>query len=222
MLKRRLELLLASRRNIAGCLAALVGVGLMALGITAGAFGFALIAILYGVAFALTPAERGLALTYFQNAGTNDVEQSLKRLLTMIWGRVSDDIFQKVGSIAHSIVITLRQDGTSGDPTDPNVNLVRQTALSYLPEALNSYLAIPRIFAERRPVQDGKTAHDLLMDQLNLMDTRLDEVADSIAKNDTERLMANVRFLQERFAPSQLATASVSADASESERAKVV
>ena len=32
------------------------------------------------------------------------------------------------------------------------------------------------------------------MDQLNVMDAKLREAADAIAKNDTDRLMANVAF----------------------------
>ena len=51
------------------------------------------------------------------------------------------------------------------------------------------------------------------MDQLNLMDQKMKEAADDIAADDTERLLTNARFLQERFASSSLepATAAVAA-----------
>ena len=42
------------------------------------------------------------------------------------------------------------------------------------------------------------------MDQLNLMDTKMREAAEDLAANDTERLLTNARFLQERFATSTL------------------
>jgi len=143
-------------------------------------------------------------VTYAATADGREIRNGLERLLLATNSRVADDVYQKVGSIAHSIVVTLPEDGSGIDRTDPNINLVRQTALSYLPEALNAYLAIPRVYAERRPVEGGRTAHDLLMEQLTVMDERMHEVADAIAKNDTDKLLANVRFLQERFSSSQL------------------
>jgi hypothetical protein len=200
----RIEPFLYSRRNIVGSALALFGLGLLFLGITSGIIGLGVVAGLYAVGYLATPPERGVSLTLFDTQDTRDMSQGLQKLLNSIQGRVSDDVYQKVGSIAHSIVMTLPQNGTGIDPADPNVNLIRQTALSYLPEALNAYLAIPRIYAERRPVDGTKTAHDVLMDQLDVMDTRLRETADAIAKNDTDRLMSNVRFLQERFANSSL------------------
>jgi len=201
---RRIEPFLYSRRNIVGSALAIFGLGMLFLGVTSGLIGLGAVVGLYAVGYLATPPERGVSLTLFDTQDTRDMTQGLQKLLASIQGRVSDDVYRKVGSIAHSIVVTLPQNGGGIDPADPNVNLIRQTAISYLPEALNAYLAIPRIYAERRPVDGAKTAHDVLMDQLNVMDTRLHETADAIAKNDTDRLMSNVRFLQERFADSAL------------------
>ena len=166
---------------------------------------------------------RRVGLPFRHPPDNRAVEDELRRILVGIRGRVADDIFQKVGSISYRIVTTLTNEGTGGDPLDPNVNLIRQTALSYLPEALRAYLGIPRTYAEGRPVESGKTAHDILMDQLTVMDSKLNEVAEAIARNDTERLLANVRFLQERFASSSLqATPAATEAASESDPAKIV
>jgi hypothetical protein len=204
---RRLEPFLYSRRNIVGSALGLFGVGMLLVGLTGGLIGVASVAALYGIGYLITPAERGVSLTLFGTDDTKQIRRGLEKLLESIRFRVADDVFQAVGSIAHSIVMTFPQDGAGIDPTDPNVNLVRQTALSYLPEALNAYLAIPRIYAERRPVQGGQTAHDILMGQLRVMDARMGDVAEAIAKNDTDRLLSQVRFLQERFANSALEVA---------------
>ena len=75
---------------------------------------------------------------------------------------------------------------------------------AYLPQALDSYLAVPRAFAERRPVAGGRTPHDVLLEQLDLMDRKMQEVADDIARHDSDRLLANGRFLAERFSGSSL------------------
>jgi hypothetical protein len=42
------------------------------------------------------------------------------------------------------------------------------------------------------------------MDQLTLLDTKMGEVADAVNKNDTDALLANGRFLEDRFGGSSL------------------
>jgi hypothetical protein len=202
--QRRIERFLYSRKNIAGALLAVAGVGLFVLGITGGWVGLGVIGLLYAAGYLVVPSERGLRLTLSNSQDSRDIRDGLNRLMTSIRYRVADDVYNRVGSIAHAILQTLPQDGGSIDATDPNVNLIRQTALAYLPQALDAYLAIPRIYAERRPISHGKTAHDVLLDQLNIMDAKMREVAEDIALKDTDRLLANVRFLQERFADSSL------------------
>ena len=213
MWRKRLEFYLTSRRNIAGCIGGLAGIGLLAFGITSGGVGLGVIAGLYTIGYLAARPEKGLGVDLFGNDDSDDIKRGLERLLASIRFRVTDDVYQRVGSIAYSIVQTLPSNGRAVDPTDPNVNLIRQTALNYLPQALDAYLSIPRIYAERRPVAGGRTAHQILMDQLNLMDQKMKEAADDIAANDTERLLTNARFLQERFANSSLepATATVAA-----------
>jgi hypothetical protein len=147
---------------------------------------------------------RRVGLPFLDRPDSRDIEEELRKILLGIQGQVADDIFQKVGMIAYTIVTTLTNEGAGMDPLDPNANLIRQTALSYMPDALHAYLAIPRAYAESRPVDGNKTAHDILLDQLNLMDSKLHEVAEAIARNDTENLLTSVRFLQERFASSSL------------------
>jgi hypothetical protein len=212
--RKRLELFLTSRRNIAGCVGGIGGIGLLAFGITSGGVGLGIVAGLYVIGYLAARPEKGIGLSLVDTGDSADMKRGLERLLASIRFRVTDDVYQRVGSIAYSIVQTLPNDGRANDPTDPNVNLIRQTALNYLPQALDAYLSIPRIYAERRAVSGGKTAHEILMDQLDLMDQKMKEAADDIAANDTERLLTNARFLQERFANSSLepATASVPAN----------
>ena len=202
---RRLEPFVYSRRNIAGSVLALIGLGLFVLGVTSGPIGIGLIPALYAVGYLVVQPERGVAQTLSAAQDPGQVRDALERLLISIHGRVADDIYARVASIRGSILATLPESDEGGaDATDPNVYLIRRTALSYLPQALDAYLAMPRIYAERRPVTDGRTPHDFLLDQLNLMDTKLREVADDIVSHDTEKLLANGRFLQERFATSTL------------------
>jgi hypothetical protein len=78
--------------------------------------------------------------------------------------------------------------------------VVERTALDYVPAALESYLNLPRGYANRVPVSDGRTARQVLLDQLALLEAKLGEVVEAIAKGDTDRLLAHGRFLEDRFA----------------------
>jgi hypothetical protein len=51
-----------------------------------------------------------------------------------------------------------------------------------------------------QPVQDGKTAKALLYDQLSVLDSKMKEIATNLTTNDAQALLANGRFLRERFA----------------------
>jgi hypothetical protein len=84
-------------------------------------------------------------------------------------------------------------------PFSQDLYLVRQTAGEYLPRTINAYLAMPKDTAEKPMNTDGKTPHQELKAQLDLLDSKLDDIAQDLQRQDTDRLLANRRFLQERF-----------------------
>src|SRR5258708_25682941 len=82
--------------------------------------------------------------------------------------------------------------------------IVEGRALEYLPTALEAYLNLPKAYATLKPVEGTKTASQVLLDQLTLLDEKMHEVSDDIAKNDSDKLLANGRFLAEKFGRSEL------------------
>lgn len=83
-------------------------------------------------------------------------------------------------------------------PFSQDLYIVRQTAADYLPRTIEAYLALP---GEGDPVvgPGGRTALDELRSQLQLLDARLDDIAQDLQRQDVGRLLANRRFLEERF-----------------------
>jgi hypothetical protein len=201
---RRLEAFLYSRRNIVGSLLALGGLGLHFVGLIVGPLWLPITAGLYLIGVLLVPGEQGLTIRLGAAQDASEVRDGLERLLRALRGKVADDLYAKVVSIQASILGTLATEASAGDGADPNVYLIRQTALEYLPDAFSSYLRIPRVMAERRSIAGGHTPHDVLLDQLDLMDRRLADVADDIARHDSDKLLANGRFLAEKFGVSSL------------------
>ncbi|MFI5254921.1 MAG: hypothetical protein ACHQ15_05645 [Candidatus Limnocylindrales bacterium] len=216
---RRLQAFLYSRRNIVASLLALGGLALHFIGLVGGPIWLPITVGLYAIGYLLVPGEQGLELRLGAAEDAGEVRDGLARLLSGLRGKVADDIFQKVLSIQNSILATLTVEEGPGDGADPNVYLIRQTALSYLPDALDTYLRMPRAMAERRPVADGRTPHDVLLDQLDLMDRRLADVADDMARHDSDKLLANGRFLAEKFGVSSLQVPDASAETTEAAKA---
>jgi len=203
---RRLEAFLYSRKNIVACLLALGGLALHFGGLIPGTEWLPITAGLYLIGALLVPGERALDLTLAGAGDSASIKNALDQLMRSIKGRVEDDIYATVGQIRDSILVTLGNGngGNSGQAAvDPNVYLIRQTALSYLPEALNAYLALPRLYANRS-LGGRKSAHDTLLAQLNLMNQKMSEVAEAIVAHDTDRLEAHGRFLAEKFGGSSL------------------
>jgi hypothetical protein len=201
---RRFESFLYSRRNLVGSALALGGLILHFVGLIAGPLWLPITLGLYAIGVLLVPAEKGLSIQLGAAEDASQIRDGLARLLRALRGKVADDLYAKVVRIQSSILATLEIEGTAGDGADPNVYLIRQTALGYLPDAFAAYLRMPRLMAERRAIAGGRTPHDVLLDQLDLMDRRLADVADDMARHDSDKLLANGRFLAEKFGVSSL------------------
>ncbi|MCL2422721.1 MAG: hypothetical protein FWD11_02325 [Micrococcales bacterium] len=76
------------------------------------------------------------------------------------------------------------------------------TATSYLPEAVDAYLRLPRDFADTREVSRGKTSLMLLVDQLDLLATTMQQISDAVSRQDAQALVVHGAFLAEKFASS--------------------
>jgi hypothetical protein len=112
-------------------------------------------------------------------------------------GKVPDLVASRVRRIcatARDTIPRLSQVGGSRD-----VHSVMATVTSYLPEALGAYLRLPRSFADRRPVDKGKTSLMVLVDQLDLLAATMDQIFDAACRADAEALVAHGRFLAEKF-----------------------
>jgi hypothetical protein len=83
-------------------------------------------------------------------------------------------------------------------PFSHDLHIVRQTAADYLPRTVEAYL---KLTGDGDPAvgAGGKTALDELKEQLNLLDSKLDEIAQDLQRQDVDQMLANRRFLEERF-----------------------
>ena len=84
-------------------------------------------------------------------------------------------------------------------PFSQDLHLVRQTASDYLPRTVNAYLSLPAEAVDTPLRTGGQTARQELKTQLDLLDSKLDDIAQDLQRQDADRLLANRRFLEARF-----------------------
>jgi len=191
---------LYSTKNIVGSVLALIGLVLFFTGVVGGLWPVIVIG-LYLIGALVTP---GIATIDLRSGfDPDDVRKAMDHEVHAVSGRVPPEVLAKVQSIQQIILGILPRSGAL-PPGSPELFVVERTATEYLPTALESYLNLPRAYATLHPVQNGKTAKQVLMDQLTLLESKMSEVADDVHRNDTDRLLANGRFLEERFGGSAL------------------
>ena len=190
-----------STKNIVGCSLAIVGPVLALAGVLAPPLGLVLAPALYAVGALASPPAKKVQLAAGLDAG--DVEKDLKELQRRVHGRVPADVDLRVKQLATMISETLPRADALGDGSNARYVLVK-TATDYLPSCLQAYLDLPRTYADNKVVADGKTSQRLLCDQLDVLVEQMNEVAEAVNRADTDKLLADGRFLAEQFGRSPL------------------
>ncbi len=190
-----------STKNITGCVLAVGGPILAAVGVVAPPVGLALVPALYAIGALVAPHRKRVNLVAGVTPG--DVQKSLADIQREISGRVPPEIGEKVAHISQTITDCLPRADALGAGS-PGQYVLVQCATNYLPSTLQGYLSLPRSYADHHVVDKGQTARDMLSDQLDVLSKQIDEIAEAVNAADTDQLAANGRFLAERFGASPL------------------
>jgi len=123
-----------------------------------------------------------------------EVERDVRRQLALIDHRVPRDIELRVREIVTTITDVLPRAAELG-PASRDLYVLQRTADDYLPTALQTYLNLP----PGALVPGGKTADQVLSEQLDVLAARLHQVKGAIQRKDSDALVAHGRFLDEKF-----------------------
>jgi hypothetical protein len=194
---------LYSSKNIIGSTLALFGLVLFFTHVITVAFWPFVVAALYGIGALLAPGPPQVALggTSFD---PDSIRKALQRQLSIASGKLPPPEQATLQQIADTIMGILPHYAEF-PPGSPDLFVVGRTATDYLPSALQAYLNLPRAYATLHKMPNGKTADEVLGDQLSLIATKMNEVADAVHKKDSDALLANGRFLEQKFGASPLA-----------------
>lgn len=199
--KLRALLFLYSNANIAGCALALAGPALL----FAGAIGpgwLAITAGLYAAGWLLGRAGRQAPEIDRHIEDSLTVDEALRRLDALA-AQVSPHLGPEMNAHLRSLRTYIAEvlPRLLGDRSHHDANLftVRETVLRYLPETLANYVALPPAFRTTHAVKDGKTARQILADQLALLDAKMQDIVANVAGADAQALLANGKFLEMKF-----------------------
>lgn len=133
----------------------------------------------------------------------NDVLEQLDTLCEQIKGKVPALIEARTARIARTVHDIVPRIATLGIGSSA-AHTVISTATSYLPEALDAYMRLPRNYADRRAISGGKTSLMVLCDQLDLLGAKMDEALEAVLQSDVDALIAHGQFLKEKFSTGHL------------------
>jgi hypothetical protein len=188
---------LASAKNLIGGALAVVGLVLHLFGLLGPFPVWALVAAgLYAVGAVLGPRRRvRVARSTFD---PQQIRRSLDHTYQMTFGRLPPDVQTRVAAIRQEILELLPH--AAEFPTgSQDLYVLQRMAIDYLPTTIEAYLALPASYATAHVVQEGKTPLDVMKEQLDLLDAQMDEITDAVHRRDSDRLLANGIFLEERF-----------------------
>ena len=111
--------------------------------------------------------------------------------------RLPADVEKKVDRIRRKAAV-LGQRPERFPIGSKDLYVVQRTASDYLPATVNAYLEVPS-WSVDTPAADGRTPSQMLHSQLDLLEAKLDEIAETVRKQRVDNLLANERFLEENF-----------------------
>jgi hypothetical protein len=196
-LKMRILLFLYSTPNLVGCVLAIAGLGLFFGGVIAD-WWLPIVAGLYAIGWVAMPADKDIELQVRNEMTQDNLVESVEELMRQSKHRLPGEAIERLAKI-RDVVVALAPKLFSGDvPMTYAITLINAVTRD-LPQTVKNYLHLPTAFATVHSVENGLTCKQLLLGQLDLLSAQLSKIAENIYKDDADALVANGKFLQEKF-----------------------
>lgn len=137
-----------------------------------------------------------------------DAREALDRALEAVRGlvdfnpedRLSASLQARVLELCAQLRTLLQQwDRSKGTLSLEETFQARHIVLSYLPDALKTYLSIPPRFARSKLLANGQTAEDTFRATVEDLSTKVLQLTEDLASQDAEAFLNHSRFLQQKF-----------------------
>jgi hypothetical protein len=129
-----------------------------------------------------------------------EVVAVLDRLIANVRGLVPDTEVATLRRIRDAAARALPTTDGPLDLTNHETWLLRQICIDYVPGAFEHFIALPSDLASE-PVLDGRTARQVLDEQLALIESRLDGMATRSYRREAGGLLNHARFVADSLRP---------------------
>lgn len=111
--------------------------------------------------------------------------------------KLPPDVEQKVDRIRRKAAV-LAQHADRFPIGSHDLYVVQHTPTDYLPETIRAFTDVPS-WSINTSAEDGRTPLQMVHNQLDLLETKLDEIAEAVKNQRVDRLLMNERFLEQNF-----------------------
>lgn len=153
---------------------------------------------IFGVARVVQRSSRARDLQPTRAGRSPSPRPTLARLKHIDTRRLPASVRLKVGQIQRKAQ-GLLQYANQFPVGSEDLYVVQAAVNDYVPATLNAYMAMPPGSDRVAVTADGKTSWQVLWEQLSVIERKLDEITWGLHRRNGERMVANGRFLEERF-----------------------
>lgn len=196
-----------SNKNITGLVCASLIAALGFVGIVKHAwFIVAMIAYVFG--YIIGPKEKAVVFYHIKGENMADYVGFLHKFLKNSLDNSklpieAKSILQSITKDAVELLNFLQSKDSVDESSEEMMNL-KSIFDTYIPKLINQFSKLPSDYANNIKTSSGKTAKDLLLEQLNLLEQKIKEISYGIYEDDVTVLKVNGRFLKEKFDSSDL------------------
>jgi hypothetical protein len=120
-------------------------------------------------------------------------------------GRLPASLQAKVLDLCKQLTLLLDQwERSKGQLSLEEGFHARHIALSYLPDALKTYMSIPQQFAMSKRLDNGQTAQETFNATLDDLIRKVAQLSEDLATQDAQAFLSHSQFLHEKFNPPRL------------------
>lgn len=198
----KIQKFIFSNKNIVGLVCASIVVVLGFLGVVKhGWLAVALIAYVFG--YLVGPKEKEVVFYHIKGESMADYVGFLHKFLRNSLDNTklpieAKEVLQSITKNAVELLTFLQTKETVDDTSEEMINL-KSIFDTYLPKLINQFSRLPSDYANNIKTSSGKTAKNMLLEQLNLLEQKIQEISYGIYEDDVTALKVNGRFLKEKF-----------------------
>jgi hypothetical protein len=120
-------------------------------------------------------------------------------------GRLPASLQSKVQDLCKQLTLLLDQwERSKGQLSLEEGFHARHIALSYLPDALKTYMSIPQQFAMSKRLDNGQTAQETFNATLDDLTRKVAQLSEDLATQDAQAFLSHSQFLHEKFNPPRI------------------